>query len=274
MTNSNQPQTAPAPPAPPAPDLQLAEYHSRADIDALARRCQAMLPSWKKLTPQQAWAAAQYALLLDANPFRGEMYAWQDPAGNLILDDGYKILVRWAKQKCPYTEKFEPLTPAEMPDGAIGYRCYILRSDAHELLTHLITGGATWREAYDVAAHSAIGIVTKADRINKNGQEMQPPKGWTWDQVARKRALKNALNLSHGAPSPSEIYLLRKRAQNAHTTWRDYDAALQDLGQTYNQNALDRLAELHAAHRNHTPDPTAREQASALLFGDDADLCS
>ena len=187
------------------PDISLKEYGSRQDIDVLARRIRALLPGGNKLSLEHARAFAQYSILIDANPWRGEIYAWTDKRGDLIIDDGYKILVRWAKRQCPYSEKIEPMDAAELGEGDIGYRCWILRQDAQPLLQQMIQGGAPWREAFEIAATCAVGVVTERDRTQRDGRPKPPPVGWTWDQVTRKRALKNALNLSHGAPSPREI---------------------------------------------------------------------
>jgi hypothetical protein len=138
----------------------------------------------------------QYALVMDANPYRGEVYPMVSN-GKFQLVEGYKLLVRWAKRQCPYTEKYEPIH--DIPDGAIGYRCYILRDDARPVLMELVRAGAPWKEAFDIAATSAVGVVDPGEKTR------QPPKGWTWDQVARKRALKNTINQAYGMPSPREI---------------------------------------------------------------------
>lgn len=189
-----------------AEDVQLPEWHSRENVLALARRLKAMLPGGDRLSLAQAMATAQYAMMSDANPFRGEIYAYPDRGGQLVLVDGYKLLVRWAKRQAPYAEKFEPLPADQLREGDIGYTCWILRDDNRPLLRDLIGAGADFREAYEIAASAAVGIVRKEEMTSqKTGRPIPPPKGWDWDQVARKRALKNALNLSHGAPSPREI---------------------------------------------------------------------
>jgi len=188
------------------PDLALTAdtWGTREEIQALGSRIRTMLPGGDSLPPEAAWALAQYARLTGANPFRGEIYAWVDKRGKLILAEGYKLLVRWAKRQCPYSEKYDPLP--DLPEGYIGYRCFILRNDALPLLKTLIEAGVNYQEAFGVAATSAIGIIRKDEMwSNKYNKPIDPPKGWDWEQVARKRALKTALNFSHGAPSLQEI---------------------------------------------------------------------
>jgi hypothetical protein len=183
-------------------DQTPAEYGDRQAVATFGKRIKAMLPGGDKMTDAQAMALAQYSMLLDANPFRGEVYGYTDSHG-FHLVDGYKMLVRWARKQCPYTETYKPIE--DLPQDAIGFRCYILRDDAKPTLREFVDLGATFDQAYELATVSAVGVVTKSDMTTKKGTPMAPPAGWTWRQVARKRALKNALNLSHGAPSPREI---------------------------------------------------------------------
>jgi len=253
-------------PATPAPDLTLIEYGSRQDVLSLARRIQTMLPSGAKLSLEHAMAAAQYAILTDANIFRGEIYAWDDVRGDLVLDDGYKILVRWAKRQCPYSQRFDPMGPQELPAGAIGVRCWILRDDARPLLRDLIQGGATWREAFEIAATPAVGIVTTADRLTREGKEKKLPTGWTWEQRAETRALKNALNRSHGAPSPREIARESWMVDDTQTIPADWEGS-----ELLPIEARERLAEKNARARLAQPDPRTPQEiladGNALLHG-------
>lgn len=229
-------------------DVTLTEYGTREDILALARRIQTMMPGGDKLTLHQAMAAAQYSILVDANIFRGEIYAFSDRKGKLVLMDGYKILVRWAKRGCNYSEKWEHLTNPELPTDAIGYRCWILREDAQPLLRDMIKAGATWKEAFEIAATCAIGVVKKSERL------IAPPKGWTWDQRARIRALKNALNLSHGAPSPREIAAESWMVGDTPTIPSDWAECTPEMG----QEGAARLARLTADERARQAQPDDR----------------
>jgi hypothetical protein len=110
------PETAIIPAEP--PDLTLAEYGSRDDVAALARRIKTLMPGGDKLSLAQAMAAAQYAILLDANIYRGEVYAWVDKRGQLVLEDGYKLLVRWAKDHCNYHAPTNPSTACPQATSA------------------------------------------------------------------------------------------------------------------------------------------------------------
>ena len=235
------------------PDLALTEYGTRDNVQALGRRIKAMMPGGDRLTSQQAMAAAQYSILLDANIFRGEIYAYPDSKGQLVLVDGYKILVRWAKRQCNYSERYERLT--DLPDKDIGYRCWILRYDAHELLNSLVAAGIDGQEAIQIASTSAVGVVRHADQwSSKYKRAINPPKGWTWDQVARKRALKNALNLSHGAPSPREISAESWMVGDTETIPSDWAECTPEMG----QDGAARLARLTADERARQAQPDPR----------------
>lgn len=250
-------------------DLSLEEYGGRSDVAALGRRIRSMMPGGEKLTSEQAMAVAQYSMLADANPFRGEIYGYADGKGKLVLVEGYKLLVRWAKQRCGYSEKYETCA---VPDGDIGFTCWILRSDALPTLKVLIEGGADYREAFEIAATSAVGIVRKADMwSSKYKRAIAPPKGWTWDQVARKRALKNALNLSHGAPSPREIAAESWKVGGTDTVREDWAECTPNML----PEARERLAQITAWNRKHEAEPGTAEtlrRNRAILHGDDDDL--
>jgi len=197
-----------------------AEWGNREDITALANRLKAMLPG--SLSAPEALLLAQYSAAMDANPFRGDIYAYQS-RGKLVLTEGYKLLIRWARRQCNFSNRYDRLNGGELEKGAIGFRCHILRDDAKDTLKMLVEAGAPWNEAFDIVASSAVGIVTKSDMTNKQGKHIPPPKGWTWNQVARKRALKNALNLAYGAPSPREIAAETWRIEDILTTPSDWE---------------------------------------------------
>ena len=258
MTEQTAKETAIIP-ATVKPDLSMTQYGSRQDVEALARRIQSLLPSGSKLSLEHAMAAAQYAILTDANIFRGEIYAWDDKHGNLVLDDGYKILVRWAKDKCAYSEKWEPMDATDLPDGAIGMRCWILRDDARPLMAQLIQAGTPWREAFEIAATYGIGVVRREDMFTRDGQPIQPPKTWTWQTRAETRALKNALNRSHGAPSPREIAAMSWDVNGTHTIAADWE----DCPPGLPAEAREHLAEQKATARLAPPDLRAPEQVLA-----------
>lgn len=219
MTNTTEKQITNAVPE---------HWGDREEIASVGRRIKALLPG-QKMNDAQAMALAQYARLVDANPFRGEIYMLPD--GKIV--DGYKLLVRWARKKSAFTEKYSELTEAEkinegITANDIAYRCYILTDEKKDILLIFTQAGATFQEAYDLAATMAIGVVTTKDRSGRNG-EIPPPKGWTWAQVARKRALKNALNISHGAPSPRELAQASWQVGSTQTQaddWREIPADL------------------------------------------------
>ena len=194
------------------------EWGNREEIVALGNRLKAMMPG--DLSNDEALLLAQYAAATDANPFRGEIYAYSYK-GKMVLTEGYKLLVRWARRQCNFYERYEELDGDELPEAAIGYRCRILREDAVEDLVALTKAGV--ENAYEMISTEAVGVVTKADMTTRDGRPNQPPTGWTWQDVARKRALKNCINRAYGSPSPREI---------AEESWRldQADARPEDWG--------------------------------------------
>jgi len=179
------------------------EWGKREEITALANRFKVMLPGGNRLDDNQLMAAAQYSVAMGLNPFRGEVYFYKGRGGQLVIVDGYKSLARWARDKAPYSDKYEPI--GVEGDEVHKYRCWILRDDRRDMMKDFIELGATFREAFELTASAAVGVVTKDDMTTNSGAPNKPPTGWTWDQVARKRAMKNALNISHGAPSIKEL---------------------------------------------------------------------
>ena len=244
------------------------EYGNREQIAALGARIKALVPGANKLSDVHAMAWAQYCMMTDTNPFRGESYAWEDKDGKFHIDDGYKVLVRWAQRQCPYTRSLEPLT--KVAAGDIGYTCYILRKDAEDTLRLFVSLGASFDEAYRRAATSAVGVVTRDEMFYTNktqyraaGDPVAPPKGWTWDQVAQKRATKNALNLAYGMPSPKEL---------ASESWMVGDTRTrpEDWENLHYERASDREAEAEYNARLHETPPSGHTAAEAIeaLYGD------
>lgn len=227
-------------------DSRLAEYGEREKLRELSSRIKMLLPGGNQLSDSDALALAQYAVTTGANPFRGEVYGYRDWAGKLQLVEGYKLLVRWAKQQCNYYEKYTPMPAEDIPPGGIGIRCWILREDSLGTLKSLIDAGFPHVEAYEIAASHADGVVTKGDMYSeKKRKDIDPPKGWTWEQVARKRALKNALNLSHGAPSIATIARESWVVDGVETIAEDWDGA-EDL---QSDDERERLASMRALER-------------------------
>lgn len=228
------------------------EWRDREDVAALAKRLQVLLPG--KLTREEALLLAQYAAAMDANPFRGEVYAYSSK-GKLVLTEGYKLLTRWAKRQDGYSEHYEPLDVAELPEEDIGYTCWILRDQQLPLLKTLIDGGAPWDEAFHIAATSAVGVVTKADRTKRNGDPMDPPVGWTWEEVARKRAMKNALNRAFGSPSPREIAKETWMVGDIKTTPEDWQLVDENIAPGAGLDERARVARMIHEQRERGEDP-------------------
>lgn len=166
------------------------------------QRLQAFMPGGKKLKVEDAAMVAQYASLMDANPFRGgEVYAYER-GGQVTLIEGYQLLTRIAKRQSEYVTKYAPLTPEErvthaVPDGAMAIKCTLLRDDRRHLIKEYKDMGATFQEAFDLVAESAIGMIASSENI--------AVVGWSRGQVAEKRALKNCIKRAFAIPSPAEV---------------------------------------------------------------------
>lgn len=192
----------------------------KEELIDLGNKMKALLPGGDKLTDTQAMSVGNYAALTRANPFRGEIYGFESK-GQLVLVDGYKLLIRWAKKISDYDEDYgERLPPGVegLKDADIGYRCTIMRHDRKQAIREYVDMGATFKEAYDLVSNSAIGIVTANETRNA------PPRGWSWDQVARKRALKNVLNQAYAMPSIEELGKLNWEVDGQETVAEDWAA--------------------------------------------------
>lgn len=237
----------------------------KIQLRELGHEIKTLLPGGDKLTDNQAIAVAKYSRLTRANSFRGEIWGYRDKNGNLVLVDGYKLLVRWAKKISDYSDKYEPLAKGEegLLDGDIGYRCYILRYDRKSELSFYIQAGASFTEAYNLVATQAVGVVPKKEAT------YDPPKGWTWDQVARKRALKNALNLAYPMPSVDELMSDSWQVGDTETIEADWSES-----ESYRTSGeKERAAQLNAWNREsqeHWDAMTEGEQATKVESNVDA----
>lgn len=214
----------------------------------------ALLPGGDKLTDTQAMSVGNYAALTRANPFRGEIYGYESK-GQLVLVDGYKLLIRWAKKISDYDEDYgERLPPGVegLKDTDIGYRCTIMRHDRKKGVKEYISMGATFKEAYALVGNSAIGIVTANETRNS------PPKGWSWDQVARKRALKNVLNQAYAMPSIEELARLNWEVDGQETLPEDW-AAPEIYQSTEEAEAHAKLAAQERERQQKSSDMTPEE---------------
>lgn len=206
-----------------AQDASPALWGEREEIAAIARRLRTMLPNGAKLTENQLFAAGQYAKLTGLDPFTGGFTAMPD--GGIF--DGYKSLVAWAQSKELYTDKYYPLTPEELAeegytDVVAGWKCYLIRKSQQAILLGYLQAGFSLPDALEMVATKGIGVVSKKDTIGKNGQEIAPPRTWTWDRVAKKRALRAAIALGYGQPTLAELAALGERAQTEG--WADIPA--------------------------------------------------
>lgn len=177
--------------------LSLVTWGDRDTVIDRAIRIKTVMPGGEKLSVPQALAAGQYAVATGLNPIRGEFYPMVDSKGRFSIVDGYKALTRWANDECHYDAQYRRLEPGE--GEAFRIKCIIMRDDRREKLDYYLERGADFPTAFDLVTTSAVGVVKENETRN------DPPKGWTWEQRAEIRALKNALNRSHGMPTLAEL---------------------------------------------------------------------
>lgn len=253
------------------PDAPI-EWGKREEVAAVADRLAVMLPNAGEFTRGETMAAAQYCAMMGLNPFRGEVYFYKS-RGKMVVVDGYKALARWANEKSPFDDRYDNLEPA---DGELFHvRCWILRDDQRDKIKEYVGMGATFREAFELVATYADGVVTETDTKTKQGQPKDPPTGWDWPQVARKRAFKNALNLSHGAPSPREMAHASFNVNGDATEVLDWVTASEIAAPGDEQRALvaqqeanvrqakEKVAQMTAGERK-----VLQKETNDLLFGD------
>ncbi|KKL10004.1 hypothetical protein LCGC14_2560160, partial [marine sediment metagenome] len=190
-------------------DDKLILADSNEELVKMGHSINTLMPGGESLSKNQAISVANYSLLVGANPFRGEIYGYKNKKGELVLGDGYKLLNRWAKKISDYDDKYsERLPPGveRLEEGDIGYRITITRHDKRGGIKEYTKLGASFKEALDIVSTSAIGIVLKKEMWStKWNKPIDAPTGWTWDAVARKRALKNGLNLAYAMPGLAEL---------------------------------------------------------------------
>ena len=224
-------------------DAAILAWGDRETVIATGIRIKTMLPGGEKLNVTQALAAGQYAVATGLNPFRGEFYAMVDKKGDLKLIDGYKALTRWAEDECPYDVQYrpQPLGPGE----AHHIRAIIMRHDRKKQLDYYLERGADFQTAFDLVTTSAVGIVTEDEMRWPDGNPKDPPKGWTWEQRAEIRALKNALNRSHGMPTVAELARKSWEVAGILTKPEDWEGT----GELKTPEEREALAELSARTR-------------------------
>ena len=252
-------------------DAAIAVWGDRDTVIATGIRIKTMLPGGDKLTIPHALAAGQYAVATGLNPFRGEFYAYTDKKGNLNIVDGYKALTRWAEDECPFDVQYreEELGPGE----AYNEKAVIMRHDRKPQLDYYLDKGADFQTAFELVTTSAVGVVMENETKWGDGNPKDPPKGWTWRQVAQKRALKTALNMSHGMPTVAELARKSWEVAGIMTQPEDWDGT----DELKTQEEKERLAAMQAQHREwkaewDTASPEERQrrgkEAGRILHGD------
>jgi hypothetical protein len=212
-------------------------FGEKGEVIGLANRLQATARFVKEhnYRPDEILWAANICTVMNLNPWRGEVYFWRDYQGNPVYCEGYKILVRWAQDRCAYDERVEPL-PLEEGEK-YKFRTFILRHDKREGIAFYKEMGANWREAFETVADWADGVVLEKETVKRNGNPIDPPKGWTWEQKARIRSLKAALRLSHGAPTLQELSAASYQVNGVLTKPEDWEGGEELTGYEASQLA-------------------------------------
>jgi hypothetical protein len=209
-------------------DKSLILAGEKEELIDLGHQLKSLLPGSTELTDNQVISIGNYSQLTKANPFRGEIYGYKDRNGKLIIVDGYKLLVRWAKTISDYDESYSDRLPVGVEDiaeGDIGYRLTLVRHDKKDTIREYIQMGAIFKDAYELVSNSAVGVVRVSETWNSYKKKaIPPPKGWTWDMVARKRALKNVLNMAYAMPSIEELARLNWEVDGKETQPEDWAA--------------------------------------------------
>ena len=253
------------------PDNQvpaLAPYYgSREEMAHLANVIKAIVPDGDQFSMSDAITTAMAAVHSDANLARGDIYAYKgkpdrNGKSNLVLVDGYKLLVREAKRQEDYREFQFDLTDDErkannVEDGDIAVWVYILRDSKYqayleEMKFYKQEFGAGLREAriesLNSNAQRALGIVKASEMWSKKWKRaIDPPKTMSWPEVAIKRGVKHAIRRAYRLPSPSEIMARRANVDGTQTEPEDWANAEQYKTEGERRQA----AKVNAWHREH-----------------------
>lgn len=225
------------------------------ELALMTERFRSLVPGMDDLNDEQCTAVAQYAGSMGLNPFAGEIYAWVDKDGKFHMQEGYRAWTRWANEKEPYTATFRDL---EAGKGNLGQKCYVMKRSDRDSYIRMVEGGTPWEIAFDLCTTEAVGVVYKEETSRR------PPHGWTWNQVARKRALKSCLKISHGQPSVHEMRRHALMVEGVSTQTDDWTL----LEGTYNERAA--TAKYNANARTRPEGSGDAAQAMAELYGDEA----
>lgn len=210
-------------------DLVTQMLGNMTDVEALAARLQATHRDCRGLTIEECIQVAQKMLAVGANIYCDELRVWRDEEdGELVVTEGYRLLIRWAKRQANYSEQFRDLDGIRT--GDIGVRCYLLRHDREtfDLMRMLLDSGMANTEVLDLVGTVGDGIVQEEEMVDGDGYPRRPQRstGWTWRNVAEKRALANALRRAYGAPTMLEMARESWMVGNTITQPADWQRAL------------------------------------------------
>lgn len=232
--------------APEAPIQQI----SKEEMILTIGRLEATLPNIGKLNNAEVMTIAQESLLFRTVPGR-DMHYYSGPNGLVRIPD-YKYLKNLATFKeqmlsgddgATVDDKYHILTADEkdregIKSQSFAARCTITTASerkqfADEVKMWLNTGLDSDTalklaiQSFGEIGTKAVGVVDPTEKDRK-GKAIQPPKGWSFMQLAEKLAFKNAVNRRYGQPTADEMaamaHRMAQRAMPEH--WRNVDPTL------------------------------------------------
>ena len=191
----------------------LAAYGERAEVRELAARMMKFHPAYNDVGEARMIAAAQLAILSEANPLptAGEIHIWKDWRGQLVVMLGIAFWRRkarevdalvWFVDTGDHNQERRSYEPRLMLDeertaygvqpGDVAALCKAYRMSEY---MKLLEAGIPWAVAQLMITRSGIGVVKRTEmfakkdtRYRKAGDPIDPPHGRTWAWVACKRA--------------------------------------------------------------------------------------
>lgn len=211
----------------------------RSQVAALAVRIRSTVPDSGKMSDEQILTIAHESLLYRTMP-AVDMHYWVDKQGRLQKSPDYKYLKNMANYReqllsgddtATIEDKYTVLNDRQktdhgVPDHCIAVECVITtereRKSFFEEVERWVGLGAEFKDAvvltketYGEIGDRAVGVVDPTEK-DRWGKPVTPPGGWSFQQWAKKLALKNAINLKYGQPTPDEkaamAYRMAKRA--------------------------------------------------------------
>lgn len=189
-------------------------------LRALTARARAECP-WASpdkrlpLTDLQVACGLGYAYAIGANP-RNEIHVWWDKGNNVLcLLPHYSFIVRRAREHDPDLDFwYDEVPPESVPEllddkgkpipGAMAYRACLQTSSQRDTMLKImeLRPQMPYEEARLANCHQHVAILRHDDPARKNWKKNDfsgnAPRGWTWQTVCQKRALRGVVRFALG----------------------------------------------------------------------------